>query len=387
MDLEVTHNFITGVLNSLSSHICVLDRNGIIIMVNEAWRRFAYENSDVSRNCFEGSNYIEICDTVTADDEDKETAQAFAQGIVSVLSGKIEEFSLEYPCHSPDEKRWFIGRVTRMTEDDEVRAVVAHENITERKILEECQLQMQERITQQAKSESLSRMAEAIAHKFNTMLAGILGNLELSLDHIPRGGEAAVNIHSALQAAWRVSELNSLMLMYLGQIKDVNESVNFAGACREQLSILLKMKPGHVEIVNNLPQSGPIVRGNYKLIQQIFASLVTNAWESMDGMSTGMVTVKVTEEDGSSLSGKKQFPIDWQAQDQSYACLEVSDNGCGIPMSSLDKLFDPFYSSKTPGRGMGLPVVLGVLRTHGGMITVSSKIGRGSTFKAYLPIH
>ncbi len=384
MDLEVTHSFVNGVLNSLSSHICVLDQNGIIIMVNEAWRRFAYENSDGSCNCFEGINYIEICDTVT--DDDKEMAQAFSQGIISVLGGKRDEFCLEYACHSPEEQRWFIGRVTRMTGDTEVRAVVAHENITERKILEERQLQMQERITQQAKSESLNRMAGAIAHKFNNMLGGILGNLELSLDHVPRGGEAAVNINSALHAAWRASELNSLMLMYLGQIKDVDESVNFAGACREQLSMLMRMKPVHVEIINNLPPSGPIVCGNHKLIQQILASLVTNAWESMDGMNVGIITVTGTVEDGNTIPGEKLFPHDWQAQHKRYACLEVTDNGCGIPMSSLDSLFDPFYTSKMPGRGMGLAVVLGILRTHEGMITVSSKVGQGTTFKAYLPI-
>ena len=384
MDVVDSHSFVSGILNSLSSHICVLDRTGVIIMVNEAWRRFAYTNSDGFCRCFEGVSYFEICDT--AMDDDKETAQAFARGIRAVLDGEVEEFCLEYPCHSPDEKRWFIGRVTRMTGDTEVRVVVAHENITERKILEHRQQKMQDTITQQAKSESLTRMAEAIAFKFNSILAATLGNLERSLDYIPRGGEAAVNINLALQAAWRASELNSLMLLYLGQTMDGNEPVNLAGACHEQMSMLLRSKPAHIDIVNCLPSSGPIVLGNQKLIQQVLTILVTNAWESMNGMDVGTITVTGTVEASDTITGKHRIPLDWQAQHQRYACLEVTDTGCGIPLSSVDKLFDPFFSSKMTGRGMGLPVILGILRTHEGVITVASRLGRGSTFNVYLPL-
>ena len=174
--------------------------------------------------------------------------------------------------------------------------------------------------------------------------------------------------------------------MYLGRTTDVHESVDLSVACREQLKKLMARQPSDVVIIDDLPQFGPIVHGSQQLIQQIFAGLVTNAWESLVGMKSKIVTVNITTEGSQAISCTHQFPIDWHPRHQNYACLEVTDTGCGISLSSLDKLFDPFYSSKMTGRGMGLSVVLGILRTHDGMVTVSSKPNLGSTFKVYLPI-
>jgi PAS domain S-box-containing protein len=121
-------------LDSLSAHIAILDESGVIVFVNQTWREFAASNGAVG-NVAEGANYLRVCDSTGG--AQSEDAAAFAEGIRSVLSGQREEFALEYPCHSPTEKRWFIGRVTRFPDDAPPRAVVAHENITERKKAEE----------------------------------------------------------------------------------------------------------------------------------------------------------------------------------------------------------------------------------------------------------
>ena len=78
--------------------------------------------------------------------------------------------------------------------------------------------------------------------------------------------------------------------------------------------------------------------------------------------------------------------MDWQPQNYSYACLEVTDAGCGIEDKDIEKLFDPFFSTKFAGRGMGLAVVLGIVRVHSGVVMVESKPGRGSTFRVFLPM-
>ncbi|MBA3472437.1 MAG: PAS domain S-box protein, partial [Rubrobacter sp.] len=126
--------FARSALDSLSAHIAILDESGVIGFVNKTWREFAVSNGAVG-NVAEGANYLRVCESAVG--EQSADAAAFAEGIRSVLSGRREEFALEYPCHSPTGKRWFVGRVTRFPADGPARAVVAHENITERKQAEE----------------------------------------------------------------------------------------------------------------------------------------------------------------------------------------------------------------------------------------------------------
>jgi PAS domain S-box-containing protein len=122
-------------LDSLSAHIAIIDETGAIITVNKAWRDFARANGVAGQTYAEGANYLLACDSAAG--VYSEEAAPFAEGIRSVLGGQLEKFELEYPCHSPSERRWYIGRVTQFAGGGPPRAVVAHENITERKLTEQ----------------------------------------------------------------------------------------------------------------------------------------------------------------------------------------------------------------------------------------------------------
>ncbi|MEP7338655.1 MAG: PAS domain S-box protein [Acidobacteriota bacterium] len=121
-------------LDALSLHIAILDQAGTIIAVNRAWREFARANGAVDKKVSEGANYLAICDSAQ---NERSAAATFAAGIRVVIAGKQERYAAEYPCDSPDEKRWFIGSVTRFFGFRAVHVMVAHENITERKQIEE----------------------------------------------------------------------------------------------------------------------------------------------------------------------------------------------------------------------------------------------------------
>jgi len=123
------------ILDSLSAHIAIIDETGAIVTVNKAWRDFARANGVAAQNYAEGANYLRACDSAAG--THSEEAAPFAEGIRSVLSGQREKFELEYPCHSPSERRWYIGKVTQFAGGGPPRAVVAHENTTERKLVEE----------------------------------------------------------------------------------------------------------------------------------------------------------------------------------------------------------------------------------------------------------
>jgi CheY-like chemotaxis protein len=99
-----------------------------------------------------------------------------------------------------------------------------------------------------------------------------------------------------------------------------------------------------------------------------------------------VIHLKVKTVSPGEIPASHRFPIDWQPQENAYACLEVADAGCGIQENDIEKLFDPFFSSKFTGRGLGLPVVLGIVKAHGGAVTVESEPGRGSEFRLYFPV-
>lgn len=129
--LRESERFARSTMDALGAHVAVLDENGTILAVNKAWQDFSRANPPVYRCDCGTTNYLDTCEAARG--EDRGQALAFAAGIRAVKSGEKKEFSLEYPCHSPSEKRWFIGRVTRFEGSGPLRIVVAHENITERK--------------------------------------------------------------------------------------------------------------------------------------------------------------------------------------------------------------------------------------------------------------
>jgi diguanylate cyclase (GGDEF)-like protein len=125
--------FAAAVIDALSSHICVIDRTGRIVAVNRAWTVFAAENSPTLDCCGVGTSYLEVCGRAAG--AGSEEAEPFTAGVRSVLDGRSDLFQLEYPCHSPTENRWFLGRVTPL-KIDSGGAVISHLNITDRKLVE-----------------------------------------------------------------------------------------------------------------------------------------------------------------------------------------------------------------------------------------------------------
>jgi diguanylate cyclase (GGDEF)-like protein len=125
--------FATAVIDALSSHICVIDKNSVIVTVNRAWRNFTIENPPVSNRAGVGAHYLKVCRNASG--PGSEDARKFALGVESVLEGKTELFQMEYPCHSPTQNRWFLGDVTPLR-NGQWGAVISHMTITDRKLME-----------------------------------------------------------------------------------------------------------------------------------------------------------------------------------------------------------------------------------------------------------
>ena len=144
--------------------------------------------------------------------------------------------------------------------------------------------------------------------------------------------------------------------------------------------------PGRMILKTDISPSRPTIRANRSQVKLILTNLLTNAREAI-GEREGDIRVAVRCVPASDIVSLRLFPADWRPRtNASYACLEVSDTGVGISPGELDQIFDPFFSTKFTGRGLGLAVVLGTVRTHEGAVTVESEPNRGSTFRVFWPL-
>lgn len=164
--------FSKAIIDAVSAHLCVLDKSGKILTVNQAWIDFYTENQPKTQDYGVGANYLALCDSVT-DADCAAAANLMSANIRKVMRGEIREFVLEYPCHSPTEQRWFIARVTRF-HGDSGNVVIAHENITQRKQAEE-KLQLAANVFTHAREGILITDAAGIVIDVNDTFTHITG--------------------------------------------------------------------------------------------------------------------------------------------------------------------------------------------------------------------
>ncbi len=251
-------------------------------------------------------------------------------------------------------------------------------DITERK-------QAEAKILYLQKTESLGRMAGAIAHHFNNQLSVVMGNLELVLDDLPNDSENRENLSQAFEAASKAADQSRQMLRYLGHVSGNQTTIDMSRTCRQTLPLLQSTVTTDVTLNVNFPDSGPFIHADAGQIQQVLTNLFTNARESISD-NQGSINLSIQTVSHENISKSNRFPLDWHPKAISYACLEISDTGPGISNENILKIFDPFYTTKFTGRGMGLSVTMGILKTHNGCITVESEPESGCFFRVYLPV-
>ena len=258
-------------------------------------------------------------------------------------------------------------------------------DITEQKKAAEHKLELERQLQDAQKVESLGRMAGGIAHQFNNLLSVVIGNLELTMEDPLAARIPGNKLAGAMSAACRAAEVSSLMLGYLGQSVARKDQMDLSEYCRQYLLNLCAGAPENITIEPALPVSGPVIIADAVQIRQIVGNLFINAQEAI-GDRHGVVSISIRTAAPLKKPATRCFPAEFAPDKCKYACIEVKDTGCGIEESDIGKLFDPFYTTKVPGRGLGLSLVLGDVRAMGGCIAVESKPGQGSIFQVFLPI-
>jgi len=254
-------------------------------------------------------------------------------------------------------------------------------DITERKRAEEEKLELVQQLNQAQKLESLGVLAGGIAHDFNNILAVIVGNCFLAKMN---PDEAEKNITSIEKASERAAELCRQMLAYAGKAQFVSAQVNMTTLADEMVKMLKATINQNVVINSSLPSDIPTIKADASQLRQIIMNLIINASEAI-GEAQGQILVSLAKKTVKARQKEKDHLGNVIASGL-YVCLEVSDTGCGMDDETQRRIFEPFYTTKFTGRGMGMSAVLGIITAHKGALQLFSQPGRGTTIKVYLPV-
>ncbi|MFZ5442183.1 MAG: hybrid sensor histidine kinase/response regulator [Myxococcota bacterium] len=233
---------------------------------------------------------------------------------------------------------------------------------------------------QAQKLESLGLLAGGVAHDFNNLLTVVSASLSLAEVHAARGQPVAEELSAASLAVKRASVLTRQLLAYAGRGPSQRAPLAVNQLLEGMGELLSLSVPKRVTLARELQPGLPAVMGDDVQLQQVVMNLLTNAAEAI-GAGEGRITLRTElvhlaapppEARGAVVTGRA-------------VKLTVSDTGAGMTPEVKARLFDPFFSTRAPGRGLGLAAVLGILRAHGGAVTVTSTLGHGSTFEVFLP--
>ncbi len=241
------------------------------------------------------------------------------------------------------------------------------------------------RIRQLKKAESLAQMAAAVAHRYNNLLAVIMGNLDMAAMEMIDPPDRKTFLNAAMEAAQRAADIGRSMLAYLGQNDIPKAHLELGSVCRKWLDDVRTELPPAAALNARLDHPPLMVRANADQIRQVLENLTRNAREALAD-DAGVISVSLKRASWEEISSTNRFPTDFQPRAADHAVVEVIDNGAGIPAADIEKLFDPFFSTRFPGRGLGLAVALGIVKGHGGCITVASAPGKGTMAKVWLPL-
>jgi signal transduction histidine kinase len=252
----------------------------------------------------------------------------------------------------------------------------------ERLEAEEARIILERQLLHAQKLESLGILAGGIAHDFNNILTIILGHCYLALeDSDPESNKS--HIQQIEIAGNRATDLAKQMLAYSGKGKSIVENIDLNLQLEGMQHIMEASISKRAELRFNLHTSLPAVEADASQLQQIIMNLVINASEAI-GDSGGIIAITT----GCMDCDHSYLSDNWMGEnlaDGLYVYLEIIDNGCGMDKETLAKLYDPFFTTKFTGRGLGMAAVLGIVKGHKGLINVHSELNKGTSFKVLFP--
>ncbi|HKC51761.1 MAG TPA: PAS domain S-box protein [Myxococcota bacterium] len=296
-----------------------------------------------------------------------------ARSVALERAERGESFELEFRLapRAGGQTRWVLVRGHAVKERPGISLGVVADVTLGRRFAEE-RAELEARLRESQRLESLGLLAGGVAHDFNNLLVGILGNAELGLQRPIADPGLRECLEEVQRAGERAAGLVRQILAFSGRERIDSERVDLRALVGDTLELLRHSLPARAKIDWSAPLEPAAVDGDATQLRQVLMNLVTNACEALPAEG-GLVTLRVT-----TSAGAEGDPTPWLA-------LEVADSGCGVDDAALARIFDPFFTTKGAGRGLGLAVAHGIVRAHRGSLSVDSAAGRGTRMRVLLP--
>ncbi len=287
------------------------------------------------------------------------------------------------PAAALDLTQLLIGVTLVMTAAERVMAELATRDARIERYAED-RRRLEIQFSQAQKLESLGMLAGGIAHDFNNMLTSILGYASLAMKKLSPDSEVRKDLYMVMSGARQAVDLTSQMLIYAGKGAVESEAVDISEVVSNMDNLVQSVVPSKIRVVQRLGRDLPSLRGDRAQLGQAVMNLIANAVDAMeDGGGTIEISTGLGEIDDSILRSS------FFAEDRepgAYLYLRVSDSGIGMSNEQIDRIFDPFYSEKHSGKGLGLASLSGIVRQHKGFIQVQSAPGEGTEFTVFFPL-
>jgi len=360
------------IVSSSTDMMALLDVNFVYLFANDAYLKAFGKTSDQLMGNTVSELYGEdVFNTVIKPRADR------------CLKGNKVHYEdwFEFPVYG---KRYMdIAYSPYFRENNEIEGfVVIARDISESKQAEKEKKAIEAQLHHSQQLESIGNLAGGIAHDFNNILSSVIGYTELAIDDAEKGTPLEDNLQEVYTAGKRARDLVRQILAFARQSDEEIKPIQVATIVNEVLKFIRSSIPTSIEIKQNI-ESGSLIMGNATQVHQILMNLFTNAAHAMEGEG-GILELSL--KDVVMDSGVNREKLDLKPG--GYIEIKVSDTGVGIAPEIIGSIFDPYFTTKGPGKGtgMGLATVLGIVERYGGKISVDSKPGQGTLFTIYLPI-
>jgi PAS domain S-box-containing protein len=359
----------SAILGSLYGRVATLDAGGVIIAVNESWTAAVKEfGADPARTSV-GASYLDVCRKASGDLD----AQKALAAITAVLEGRMARASLEYTCHGPTSQHWFELAVEPLRRP-EGGAVVSHIEVTGRRRAEEEARLHRHELAHALRLTTLGQLVASMSHEMNQPLAAILSGaqaarrvlagsepgreavVQAALDYIVEDSKRAAQVIRRLRAMFKKEHVERMAV----RINDIiMEAAGLVRGDAERRQVTIRF---------DLAERLPVVMADIVQLQQVVLNVVINGIEAV-----------------AAADPPREILVTTLEREPGLLQLTIRDTGVGVPAEQLDKIFEPFVTTKPEGLGMGLSISRSIVQAHGGRIWATANDGRGLTVHVELP--